>query len=100
MVRKGFKDVVACIDDFLVGRTYDECNKVLHELIRLVRRLGFFIGYDKVEGPSQCITFLGLRISTKDCTLSLGQDRLSKLEDQPENVIQREGSLGPLREAK
>ena len=83
MARRGYKEMAAYIDDFLVvGRTFEECNKSLQELMKLVRKLGFYISYDKVEGPSQKITFLGLQICTTDCTLSLGEDKLVKLEDQ------------------
>lgn len=83
MARKGYSDLVAYIDDFLVvGKTYDECNRALHALIKLVRQLGFHISYDKVVGPTQQLTFLGLQINTQRCTLSLGADKLNKLEDQ------------------
>jgi hypothetical protein len=84
MQRRGYKDIVAYIDDFLVvvGKSYEDCNRALHCLLQLVRQLGFYVSYDKVVGPTQHITFLGLEINTKDCTLSLGADKLSKLEHQ------------------
>jgi hypothetical protein len=56
MQRRGFRGVVVYIDDFLVvARTYQECNEALHTLIRLVRRLGFQISWNKVVGPTQRI---------------------------------------------
>jgi hypothetical protein len=71
------------IDDFLVvARTYKECNDALHTLIRLVRSLGFQISWNKVVGPTQNITFLGIVIDTRDCTLSLGEEKLRKIEQQ------------------
>jgi hypothetical protein len=84
MQRRGYKDIVAYIDDFLVvvGKSYEDCNRALHCLLQLVRQLGFYVSYGKVVGPTQHITFLGLEINTKDCTLSLGADKLSKLEHQ------------------
>ena len=44
-------------------------------LIRLLRDLGFDISWPKVVGPTQRITFLGVDINTKDCTLSLVDDK-------------------------
>lgn len=79
--RRGFKGVVVYIDDFLVvAPTYKECNEALHTLIGLVRQLGFLISWNKVVGPTQRITFLGVDIDTTDCTLSLGEQKLQKIE--------------------
>jgi hypothetical protein len=44
--------------------------------------LGFQISWNKVVGPTQRITFLGIEIDTRDCTLSLGQEKLRKIEQQ------------------
>lgn len=83
MARKGYKDVVVYIDDFLiVAPTYDTCNAALHCLIRLLRKLGFLISWKKVVGPTQKITFLGVDIDTRASTLSLGKDKLNKLEER------------------
>ena len=52
MVRKGFKGVVAYIDDFfLAAPTFAECQKWMDILIKLLRKLGFLISWKKVVGP-------------------------------------------------
>lgn len=79
--RCGFKGTVVYIDDFFIAaRTYEECNEALHRLIGLVRRLGFQISWNKVVGPTQRITFLGISIDTRNCTLLLGEEKLRKIE--------------------
>lgn len=83
MRRRGWKDVVVYIDDFLViAPTYDLCNQALHCLINLVRRLGFYVSWSKVVGPTQHITFLGIDIDTRACSLSLGREKLHKIQQQ------------------
>ena len=60
MLRQSFRGVVAYTDDFFIAAaTYEECRKWMDILIKLLRKLGFFISWKKVVGPSQCITFLG-----------------------------------------
>lgn len=81
--RQGFRGIVVYIDDFLLAaETFEECNRALHCLIRLVRKLGFQISWNKVVGPTQRITFLGMDIDTQNCTLLLGQEKLRKLEGE------------------
>lgn len=83
MVRKGFKGVVAYIDDFFIAApTYAECQKWMDVLIKLLRKLGFLISWKKVVGPTQRITFLGVEIDTTRSTLSLGGDKLRRLQQQ------------------
>ena len=83
MERRGFKDIVVYIDDFLViAPTYEICNEALHTLITLLRRLGFSISWPKVVGPTQKITFLGVVIDTTSSTLSLGTEKLGKLRER------------------
>ena len=59
----------------LAAETKEQFQKMLIVLIRLLRDLGFDISWPKVVGPTQRITFLGVDISTKDCTLSLVDDK-------------------------
>lgn len=88
--RRGFKGIVVYIDDFLiVAKTHEECYEALLCLINLVRRLGFHISWDKVVGPTQRITFLGIDINTQDCTLLLGQEKLGKMERELSEFSQR-----------
>ena len=49
-------------------------------LIQLLRKLGFSIAYDKVEGPTQVLTFLGIQIDTRDMSLRLPPNKIKKLK--------------------
>lgn len=54
MKRKGYATIIVFQDDFLVpGRSYSECLQGWNELLRLLRRLGFQIHYNKIEGIRQ-----------------------------------------------
>ncbi|CAG2207961.1 unnamed protein product [Mytilus edulis] len=71
--------VIAYLDDFLTTEsTYDRCSAALTCLIKLLRKLGFYINWNKVEGPSQRLIFLGILIDTCKLTLSLPGDKLTE----------------------
>lgn len=83
MSRRGLSGTVAYIDDFfLTAKSKEECTDMLMTLIRLLRRLGFYISWPKVVGPTQTITFLGVQICTLTSTLSLGDDKLQQLQQR------------------
>jgi hypothetical protein len=61
---------IACLDDFLViADSFSECQRGIRLLIHILRELGFNISWNKIDGPSQSLTFLGIVINT--CSLSL-----------------------------
>ena len=65
MVKQGFPRIVVYLDDFLIVKgSRDRCVLAQNVLIRLLHELGFDVAWDKVEGPSQCLTFLGIEIDT------------------------------------
>lgn len=79
MARRGISAIVCYLDDFfIVASTHEECQRAMNMLIALLRRLGFFISWSKVEGPTHVITFLGIRIDSHTMTLALPQDKLAK----------------------
>ena len=79
MKRRGFT-VIAYLDDFLViGDTMQECMEAMNTLISLLRELGFAIAWNKTEGPSQNITFLGIHIDTLSLTLSLPAEKVENM---------------------
>jgi hypothetical protein len=90
MVRRGFKGIVAYIDDFFIAaNSYTECRYWMLELIRLIRKLGFYVSWKKVVGPTQQLTFLGVQIDTTSCTLSLDKQKLIALQQQLEQFRSR-----------
>lgn len=80
--------LVAYLDDFLVvGRTYEECNRHVLDLINLLRRLGFDIAWEKVVSPTQNLTFLGLQLDSISMQISLPESKLASLLDLIEQFL-------------
>lgn len=79
MAKRGIKTIVY-LDDFLVvGNDREECLQAMNTLIKLLRDLGFYIAYSKLEGPTQRLTFLGIEIDVRAGVLRLPQKKLSEL---------------------
>ena len=77
--RRGFT-VLAYLDDFLIiADTKVACQHAYKELIKLLRDLGFQINWDKVVGPCQRLTFLGIEIDTVRRQLTLPERKLCEL---------------------
>ena len=79
MARLGYCNVIAYLDDFLVvGESHMECLEALNTLVFLLRDLGFSIAWDKVEGPTKSLVFLGVQIDSVKACLELPPDKLIK----------------------
>lgn len=82
MKRRGFT-IIVYLDDFLIcEHSYSRCREAQLILLNLLGQLGFYVSWHKVVGPSQLVQFLGININTVDCTLSLDQLKVSKLESK------------------
>lgn len=78
--RQNINNVIVYLDDFLIiGETKEQCNQNLLSTIRLLRYLGFAINYNKVIGPSQNLTFLGIVLDSVSMSLSLPENKLDEL---------------------
>jgi len=81
MQQRGYQTLIVYLDDFLiVGNTFKECQQALHELMRLVRELGFQINYNKIEGPSQDLTFLGLVLNSVNMTIRIPEIKIHETQ--------------------
>ena len=90
MAKRGYHRLIAYLDDFLiVAPTKEECKAALNTLLRLLRDLGFAISYNKVEAPTQIITFLGIQISSLDMRLSLPEEKATTLESLLDSFADR-----------
>lgn len=88
MATKGLNGLIAYLDDFLIiSDTQEQCKLHLNMLLQVLRSLGFWINYHKVEGPSQKLTFLGITIDTVAMTLELPQEKLMDLKQTLSNMI-------------
>ena len=68
------------LDDFIViGNDYQECDEAQKILHSVLCSLGFVVADKKVIPPCQVITYLGIVINTVDLTLSIGDEKLSRV---------------------
>jgi hypothetical protein len=89
MARRGF-EVVAYLDDFfLCEHTKARCFEALVTLLRLLRKLGFYINWSKVVNPTQQITFLGIEICSVQMQLRLPQGKLAELSTELSSFMSR-----------
>ena len=77
MAARGYTGLVVYLDDFLIIEpSYERCWDAMQTLIGLLRKLGFSIGWPKVEGPSQRLIFLGIEFDTVSQTLHLPESKM------------------------
>ena len=76
------KNIVCCgyIDDFLlICDDLKHCTESLNYIVKLVESLGLTVNWDKVAGPTQSLTFLGVEIDCLRRTLSLPKKKLDEV---------------------
>lgn len=77
MAQKGHPTVVSYLDDFLiVSKTYKGCQDTINVLLGLLRKLGFWINYNKLDGPRRRLVFLGIVLDTTNMTLELPESKM------------------------
>ncbi len=68
------------LDDFLLaGFSFFDCASKRDVMLHAFQLLGVPIAEDKLEGPAQVITFLGIEIDVKESTLRLPVGKLTEL---------------------
>lgn len=83
MVAKGIRGIIVYTDDFLlISDSFEECRQMQLALISLLRKLGFAISYGKVEGPKQCIVFLGFELNTTEMTIAVPTHKVQEILDK------------------
>ena len=81
MAKKGFECIIVYLDDFLIiGDNFEECKIAYNVLLKLLRKLGFYINWKKVVDPSQHITFLGIDLNSIDMCLELSKEKCNALK--------------------
>ena len=78
----GVRYVFHYLDDFLVvgPPASPECAEAFAQLDSACARLGVPIAEHKREGPTTCLTFLGIEVDTVDGQLRLPADKLDRLK--------------------
>ena len=76
----GIEVVIHYIDDFLfVIRTKSDADAALLAALNLCKDLGVPMAPDKTEGPTTCLTFLGIQLDTVAMRASLPAPKLAEL---------------------
>ena len=69
------------LDDFIIlGPTCDSrCKRGLDVVLELCERLGVPLAMEKLEGPTTCLTFLGIEVDTEAMEVRLPEMKLKSL---------------------
>lgn len=79
--KRGVRLVLHYLDDFLImgPPSSSECSKALDTTLRTCEELGVPVADEKVEGPSACLTFLGIEVDTNGWQLRLPDEKLQRV---------------------
>ena len=87
---KGISNSLHYLDDFiLVARQEDEATSQKKKLVSLFEELGIPLELSKLEGPSQCLTFLGIEVDTVALQLRLPEEKLIILKELLWDCVER-----------
>ena len=80
MYRKGHKEIVNYLDDFLVMDDNElNCKNIQLKLFRVIRHLGFALSFKKISPVGRNVVFLGIEIDSVAMKLTLPDDKMSSL---------------------
>ena len=80
---EGIQHQLHYLDDFFFcgPSTSTSCKDALNSGITLCNHLGLPVAPNKVEGPTTCLTFLGIQIDSEKQQLCLPREKLIRLKD-------------------
>ena len=80
--RQGVVHVDHYLDDFIIYGPpgSDQCAEQLQLTLALCERLGVPLAGEKLEGPTECLTFLGIEIDTSAGVLRLPEEKLARVK--------------------
>ena len=81
LVQKGITNLLHYLDDFIfVSKSLDEAKQRRETLVSTFASLGIPLEPSKLEGPTRCLTFLGIELDTATLQLRLPDDKLQRLK--------------------
>ena len=91
MRQRGVTFVDHYLDDFITmgPPASGVCGENLERILAVCKELGVPLAMDKLEGPSYCLTFLGIEIDTRAGVLRLPADKLSRLKEAMTSWVAR-----------
>ena len=86
--QKGIRNINHYLDDYIiVSIEKDEADYQKSQLVASFSELGVPIEPSKLEGPSQCLSFLGIEVDTVTLQLCLPQEKVLKLREKLQSCI-------------
>ena len=82
--QRGVEFVIHYLDDFLMvtPANMDQGDHTLRILLETFEHLGLPVAWDKLEGPSTCLTFLGFELDTRKMETRLPSHKLEELHQE------------------
>ena len=81
MGQRGVKPSLHYLDDFIVVvESRSEADQKKEKLVSTFASLGVPLEPSKLEGPSTCLTFLGIEVDTQGLQLRLPEEKLGRLK--------------------
>lgn len=78
------------LDDYLfLAPTSDECLKSMQTFHQVCEEIGFPVNPEKTEGPTPCLTFLGIHLDSITFQASLPMDKVLKYNHLMSSFLQR-----------
>ena len=89
----GIKNIVKVLDDFLfIARTREVCFQNLTKFMALCERLGVPAAPEKIEGPAQVLTFLGVELDTVVKEARLPSGKLNKCQEEIARLLDKKSA--------
>ena len=81
MLSKGVRFIFHYLDDFVtVGAPHlQECEQGNKTMLATCEQLGFSVAPAKCEGPTTCLSFLGIEVDTASMQLWLPANKLGRI---------------------
>lgn len=89
-MQQGISSIIYYMDDFLIISKNDS-QKELEQFLQILNILNILYNKSKLEGPSTCITFLGVIIDTETMFVSVPQQKRQKIYDLLADWVTRDG---------
>ena len=89
--QKGASPTIHYLDDFLTmgPAKSPTCHSNLNIMLDVSKQLGIPLALDKLEGPSHCLTFLGIVLDTQQMQARLPEEKLSHIKCQLSTWLHR-----------
>ena len=90
LTKKGVKNLLRYLDDFIfVTKSLEEAIASKQILVDTFNLLGVSLEPSKLEGPTTCLTFLGIKVDTRTLQICLPSDKLYRLNEELATAVSK-----------